>query len=64
MLNICGLEAVLLLRGVEMDERGIGKDVAEPYILVADSLFEITRFRYYGISTILNQNLNYYVYKP
>ena len=35
-LNICGLEAVLLLRGVEMDERGIGKDVAEPYILVAD----------------------------
>jgi hypothetical protein len=56
MLILCGLDGVLLLHGVEMDERGIGKDVAEPYILVADSLFEITRFRYYGILTILNQN--------
>ena len=36
MLIICDLDGRLLLRGVEMDERGIGKDVAEPYILVAD----------------------------
>ena len=56
MLIICDLDGRLLLRGVEMDERGIGKDVAEPYILVVDSFFEIPRFRYYGISTILNQN--------
>ena len=35
-LIICDLDGRLLLRGVEMNERGIGKDVAEPYILVAD----------------------------
>ena len=35
-LIICGLDGRLLLRGVKMDERDIGKDVAEPYILVAD----------------------------
>jgi len=50
--------------GSKMKEGGIEKELEGPYILYNRFHNEITRPRYCETSKMLNQNFNYYDYKP